>query len=125
MESIFDWPGKSDGEGNERPAVLHMLDVAACAEWLIEGHTAFGGLSDAQRRALVVLVALHDAGKLSAAFRAPIRAGEKRWPIRTPLWMKGCETGVKKGRRGVANPYTTLDEKWRNGCERMCTPVWI
>ena len=38
MESIFDWPGKSDGEGNERPAVLHMLDVAACAEWLIEGH---------------------------------------------------------------------------------------
>ena len=80
VESIFDWPGKSDGEGNERPAVLHMLDVAACAERLIEGHTAFGGLSDAQRRALVVLVALHDAGKLSAAFRALIRAGEKGAP---------------------------------------------
>ena len=80
MESIFDWPGKTDGEGNERPAVLHMLDVAACAERLIEGHTAFRGLSGAQRRALLVLVALHDAGKLSESFRALVRAGETGAP---------------------------------------------
>ncbi len=31
MDSIFDWPGKSDDEGNEHPAVPYMLDVAACA----------------------------------------------------------------------------------------------
>ena len=38
MDSIFDWSGKSDDEDNERPAVLHILDVAACAELLIAGH---------------------------------------------------------------------------------------
>jgi len=70
MDSIFDWPGKSNEEGNEHPAVLHMLDVAACAERLIEGHTAFARLSDSQRRALVILAALHDVGKLSESFRA-------------------------------------------------------
>ena len=46
---------------------MSILDVAACAERLIEGRTAFGGLSNSQRRTLVVLIALHDAGKLSAA----------------------------------------------------------
>ncbi len=80
MESIFDWPGKSDDGGNERPAVLHMLDVAACAELLIQAHSAFRGLSDAQRRALVVLVALHDVGKLSKSFRALVRCGETGAP---------------------------------------------
>ena len=84
MDQIFDWPGKSDKEGNEHPAVLHMLDVAACAERLIEGHTAFGRLSDSQRRALVILVALHDVGKLSESFRALIRADEKGAP---PHWQ--------------------------------------
>ena len=83
MDQIFDWPGKSDKENNEHPAVLHMLDVAACAERLIEGHTAFGGLSDAQRRAFVILVALHDVGKLSESFRALIRSDEKGAP---PHW---------------------------------------
>ena len=80
--SIFDWPGKSDNHGGEHPAVLHMLDVAACAERLIEGHTSFGGLSGAQRMALVILVALHDVGKLSESFRALIRVGEKGAPLR-------------------------------------------
>ena len=83
MEQVFDWPGKSDKEGNEHPAVLHMLDVAACAERLIDGHTAFGRLSDRQRRALVILVALHDVGKLSESFRALIRTDEKGAP---PHW---------------------------------------
>lgn len=85
MASIIDWPGKSDGEGNEHPAVLHMLDVAACAERLIEGHTAFNGLSGVQRRALIVLVALHDVGKLSEAFRALIRHGETGAPAHWQL----------------------------------------
>ncbi|MCY4440143.1 MAG: CRISPR-associated helicase Cas3' [Deltaproteobacteria bacterium] len=85
MSSIFDWPGKSDSEGNEYPAVRHMLDVAACAERLIEGHVAFAGLTDAQRRALVLLVALHDVGKLSESFRALIRHGETGHPLHWQL----------------------------------------
>lgn len=75
MDQVFDWPGKSDKEGNEHPAILHMLDVGACAERLIAGHTAFRRLSNAQRQALVILVALHDVGKLSVSFRALIRDG--------------------------------------------------
>ena len=58
-----DWPGKS--KPREHPAIWHMLDVAACAERLIDGHRAFSRLSSSQRRGLVVLVALHDVGKLS------------------------------------------------------------
>ena len=85
LEAIFDWPGKSDDGGNERPAMLHMLDVAACAEFLIGGHTAFRGLSDAQRRALVVLVALHDVGKLSESFRALIRDRKTGAPLHWQL----------------------------------------
>lgn len=58
-----DWPGKSatiDG-GKEHPAACHMLDVAAVAEVLI----APFGFSPALRDALVLLVALHDLGKIS------------------------------------------------------------
>ena len=85
MDSIFDWPGKSDNQGNERPAVLHMLDVATCAERLIDGHVAFCGLSEAQRRALVVLITLHDVGKLSESFRSLIRNGERGAPLHWQL----------------------------------------
>ena len=81
MVSIFDWPGKSDNEGDEHPAVLHMLDVAACAERLIDGHTAFARLSSAHRQSLVILVALHDVGKLSDSFRALIRSRERGAPL--------------------------------------------
>lgn len=82
---FFAWPGKSDEEGNEHPAILHMLDVAACAGQLIEGHTAFRELSAAQRRALVILVTLHDIGKLSESFRALIRDGERGKPLHWEL----------------------------------------
>ena len=68
-----DWPGKSDKEGNEHPAIWHMLDVGTCAERLIDGHRAFASLSQDNRNALVVLVALHDVGKISETFRAMIR----------------------------------------------------
>ena len=67
-----DWPGKSS-ENGEHPAVWHMLDVGACAERLIDGHQAFAALSPEQRRACVVLVALHDVGKISETFRALLR----------------------------------------------------
>ncbi len=80
MEAFYSWPGKSDNEGNELPAVVHMLDVAACAECLIKSHTAFADLSCAQRRAMVILVALHDVGKLSESFRALIREDRKGAP---------------------------------------------
>ena len=85
LSNLFDWPGKSDREGKEHPAVLHMLDVAACAEQLMEGHTSFAGLSAAQRRALVILVALHDIGKLSESFRALIRDDETGAPLHWEL----------------------------------------
>ena len=80
MNPLYDWPGKSNSEGNELPAVVHMLDVAACAERLIEGHTTFSWLSDAQRQAMILLVALHDVGKLSESFRALIRDGKSGAP---------------------------------------------
>ena len=67
-----DWPGKS-GPSGEHPAIWHMLDAGACAERLIAGHRAFAALSSDQHRALVVLVALHDVGKISATFRGVIR----------------------------------------------------
>ena len=57
-----------------------MLDVAACAECLIRGHTAFGGLSDTQRQAMILFVALHDVGKLSEPFRALVRDGKTGAP---------------------------------------------
>ena len=67
-----DWPGKSS-EDAEHPAVWHMLDVGACTERLIDGHGAFDALSPAQRRSCVILVALHDVGKISHTFRTPLR----------------------------------------------------
>ncbi len=85
MESIFDWPGKSDDQGNTYPAVRHMLDVAACAERLIERHVAFLHLSRAQHRALTVLIALHDVGKLSESFRALVQNHETGSPLHWEL----------------------------------------
>ena len=68
-----DWPGKRSDLGEEHPAIWHMLDVAACAERLIDGHGAFAALTNSERRAFVVLAALHDIGKLSETFRALLR----------------------------------------------------
>ena len=67
-----DWPGKSSQTG-EHPAIWHMLDIAACAECLIDGHRAFAALPAAHHRVLVVVVALHDVGKISNAFRTVLR----------------------------------------------------
>ena len=69
-----DWPGKSSQTG-EHPAIWHMLDIAACAECLIDGHRAFAALPPSHRRALVVVVALHDVGKISNTFRTVLRDG--------------------------------------------------
>ena len=77
---LLDWPGKTDENGNERPAVLHMLDVAACAEQLIKKHLAFSSYTESQRNALLILVASHDIGKLTESFRDLIRKGTKGAP---------------------------------------------
>ncbi|MFT3691466.1 CRISPR-associated helicase Cas3' [Paenirhodobacter sp.] len=72
-DAWFDWPGKSAPvEGGPRhPAVCHMLDVAAVAERLI----APFGFDQPLRDALVLLIALHDLGKISDSFRAMIESG--------------------------------------------------
>lgn len=70
---MLDWPGKSAPIGGEvrHPAVFHMLDVAAVAERLLVPFHFEPELRDA----LVLLVALHDLGKISDSFRAMIEAG--------------------------------------------------
>ena len=74
-----DWPGKSskDLHPAEHPAIWHMLDVASCAERLIQGHGAFSEYSESEHYAFVALVALHDIGKISESFRSMIRDGRK------------------------------------------------
>lgn len=81
--SVLEWPGKSaSGEGlPEHPAVYHMLDVAAVAERLI----APFAIAPALRQALVLLVALHDLGKISDTFRAMLAGappqGPRHWEL--------------------------------------------
>ncbi|SOC11122.1 CRISPR-associated helicase/endonuclease Cas3 [Rhodobacter maris] len=81
--SFWDWPGKSP-VGDElpaHPAVYHMLDVAAVAEHLIEPFALVPPL----RAALVLLVALHDLGKISDSFRAMLAGapaqGPRHWEL--------------------------------------------
>lgn len=70
---IGNWPGKSAAEpgGVAHPAAYHMLDVAAVAERLI----APFGFDEPLRQALILLVALHDIGKVNAAFRGMLTEG--------------------------------------------------
>ncbi|TCP41361.1 CRISPR-associated helicase Cas3' [Rhodovulum marinum] len=70
---LLDWPGKSaDALGlPEHMAVHHMLDVAAVADRLIEPF----GFDWPLRDALVLLVGLHDLGKISDSFRRMLREG--------------------------------------------------
>ncbi len=67
------WPGKSaqTANGTPHPAAYHMLDVAAVAERLL----ATDSFSAMVREALVLLVALHDLGKIGAPFRRMLSTG--------------------------------------------------
>lgn len=69
------------------PAVLHMLDVGAVAERLI----APFGIEPGLRDALVLLVALHDLGKISDSFRAMIEHGVaqsyRHWQLSEALFF--------------------------------------
>jgi len=76
--SCLDWPGKSASEAGApaHPAVYHMLDVAAVAERLIAPFGFAPGLC----QAAVLLIALHDLGKISDTFRAMLGGAAARGP---------------------------------------------
>ncbi|MFZ5751837.1 MAG: CRISPR-associated helicase Cas3' [Pseudomonadota bacterium] len=86
-EILARWPGKSPADPGctEHPAVLHMLDVAAVAERLV----ATLPHPEPLRRALVLLCALHDLGKIGDSFRAALREGRvqtfRHWEITEAL----------------------------------------
>lgn len=92
---IGDWPGKSGRDGGpEHPAAYHMLDVAAVAEQLLTPCP----LPEPQKDALVLLIALHDLGKVGDGFRAMIRNNARQdwrhWELTEALlWDNGllCE----------------------------------
>ncbi len=81
------WPGKSAGtEEIAHPAVYHMLDVAAVAERLVHPLPFDKPL----KAALVLLAALHDLGKINAAFRAMLETGQpqragRHWEVSEAL----------------------------------------
>lgn len=79
-----DWLGKSEGKG--QPAIWHMLDVGAVAMRLC----ALQPLSGAATvdRALCLLVALHDLGKISASFRDMLKDG------RGQMWRHWEHSGL-------------------------------
>ena len=75
MHLAQNWPGKSDALGCTHAALWHMLDVAAVAQRLIpQGPLA--ALSAPRRNAILFLIALHDCGKISGAFRDQIEKGK-------------------------------------------------
>lgn len=87
ISHILDWPGKSalsDG-GPRHPAVFHMIDVAAVAERLIYPFQFMGPFRDA----LVLLISLHDLGKVSDSFRQMIEDGKtqrfRHWQLTEAL----------------------------------------
>ena len=89
-EIISNWPGKSPPPGHDvcHPAAYHMLDVAAVAEHLIAPFC----LPEPERQALVLLAALHDLGKINAAFRSMLVANQsqgsgRHWEVTEALLM--------------------------------------
>lgn len=81
--AIFDWIGNTAPDENSpsHPAAYHMLDVAAVAEQLIAPFEFSHDLRDA----LVLLVALHDLGKVSDSFQAMLKgqphSGARHWEL--------------------------------------------
>ncbi len=69
-----DWPGKSARQepADTHPALWHMLDVAACAELLMKRHVHMSTWDANMLSALLILIALHDIGKISESFRRRI-----------------------------------------------------
>ncbi|WP_246026697.1 CRISPR-associated endonuclease Cas3'' [Paracoccus luteus] len=104
---LLDWPGKSARDGGpEHPALYHMLDVAAVAEQLLRPSP----LPAEWKAAFVLLIALHDLGKIGAGFRAMIREGKpqaaRHWEL-TEAWLLGDE--VLENRLAVALPQIVTE----------------
>jgi CRISPR-associated endonuclease/helicase Cas3 len=74
LGELGEWPGKRDDQDRRHPAVWHMLDVAAAAE-LIVASGPLRRLPHGWQRGIVFLIALHDCGKISQAFRNQIETG--------------------------------------------------
>jgi CRISPR-associated endonuclease/helicase Cas3 len=96
------WPGKSAPSvgGIAHPAVYHMLDVAAVAEQLLRSWTLDQGLKEA----LVLLVAIHDLGKIGPAFRDMLETGKPQdyglhWEV-TEAYLDGIDKGALGARLG-------------------------
>ena len=73
MNTLFRWPeiGRARAArpvNTPRSGTCWILLPAPTC--LIDGHRAFAGLPPSHRRAVVVVVALHDVGKISNTFRA-------------------------------------------------------
>ena len=73
LGDLGEWPGKRDDQDRRHPAVWHMLDVAAAAE-LIVASGPLRRLPQGWQRGIVFLIALHDCGKISKAFRDQIES---------------------------------------------------
>ena len=68
-KAIAGWPGKKI-DGEDHPALWHMLDVGAVADRLIGKRPVTGSASWDQ--AIVLMIVLHDLGKFSESFRDQI-----------------------------------------------------
>ena len=94
IEKAWKWPGKSSGH----PAVWHMLDVAACAEWLMDGHNYFNSYSQAEKNAFLILIALHDIGKISNEFTRSIKGKSAKyyhWQLSDVLLLNFLNEKIK------------------------------
>src|SRR4051812_23230483 len=92
------WPGKSPIQegGPAHAAAYHILDVAAAAEQLIGPWRLPPALGDT----LVLLIALHDIGKVGNEFRARLQTGTpqtwRHWEVSEALlidnedWLANC-----------------------------------
>ena len=89
-----------------------MLDVAACAEFLIADHSAFTALTESQKRAFVVLAALHDVGKISETFRALLQEGRagryRHWKLSDVLLTKVLDPVLSEALGGETHARAEL-----------------
>ncbi|MGD9785699.1 MAG: CRISPR-associated helicase Cas3' [Hyphomicrobiaceae bacterium] len=97
--TFFAFWGKAGGKRPDEPAwhplVCHSLDVAACADALLEAHPRrlvglaglLGTSQENARRFLVSLVALHDVGKFMRDFQAKSEEA----------WIGDCGVGTVLG----------------------------
>lgn len=81
-----------------------MLDVAACAEIIMRNHRFFQTLSHTQKNALLILIALHDVGKISLEFQKVLN-GEKgryrHWQLSDTLLVSFLDEILSKSLNNI------------------------